>query len=92
MERIVTKETRMSKVKIDTGGRTVEAKRVGFKPLEEVWNVYQLEDGTILKIRLILSEVFQLTDHDPMTGMPQLLVKSTNVIAVQPATPTTDVH
>ena len=79
-------------MKIDTNGRTVEAKRVGFKPLEEVWNVYQLEDGTILKIRLIVSEVFQLPDHDPMTGVPQLLVKSTNVIAVQPATPTTDVH
>ena len=74
------------KMKLKLGGQTVEAEKMGFKPIEENWSFYRLEDGTVVKLRLIVSEVFKLPGADPLTGMPNFLVKSSNVMAVEPPT------
>lgn len=63
-----------------------------FKSIEENWSPYKLEDGTVVKIKLIVSDVFKLPGNDPLTGMPQLLVKSTNVMSVEPPAAKGDVH
>src|SRR6476660_252377 len=80
------------KIKMNLGGNVVEAEKMGFKSLEESWSSYKLEDGTIVRIKLVVSDVFKLPAADPLTGLPQLLVKSTNVISVEPATVKGDVH
>lgn len=80
------------KIKMNLGGQTVEAEKLEFKAIEEAWSFYRLEDGTVVKIKLIVSDVFKLPNNDPMTGMPQLLVKSTNVMSVEPAPAKGDVH
>ena len=80
------------KIKMNLGGQAVEAETMEFKPIEEAWSFYRLEDGTVVKIKLIVSDVFKLPNNDPMTGMPQLIVKSTNVMSVEPAPPKGDVH
>ena len=80
------------KIKMNLGGQTVEAEKLEFKAIEEAWSFYRLEDGTVVKIKLIVSDLFKLPNNDPMTGMPQLLVKSTNVMSVEPAPANGDVH
>ena len=80
------------KIKMNLGGNVIEAEKMEFKQIEENWSLYKLEDGTIVKIKLIVSDVFKLPGNDPLTGMPQLLVKSTNVMSVEPATSKGDVH
>lgn len=82
----------MAKIKMNLGGNVVEAEKMEFKQIEENWSLYRLEDGTIVKIKLIVSDVFKLPGSDPLTGMPQLLVKSTNVMSVEPAPAKGDVH
>ena len=73
-------------MKLNLGGKAVEAEKMDFKPIDENWSLYRLEDGTVLKLRLIVSEIFKLPGADPLTGMPQFLAKSSNVMAVEPPT------
>ena len=80
------------KIKITLGGQEVEAQKMEFKPIEETWSLYRLEDDTVVKIKLIVSDVFKLPVNDPLTGMPQFLVKSANVMSVEPSSPKRDVH
>ena len=80
------------KIKITLGDQEVEAEKMEFKPIEEAWSLYRLQDDTIVKIKLIVSDVFKLPSNDPLTGMPQFLVKSTNVMSVEPSSPKGDVH
>ena len=73
-------------MKLNLGGKAVEAEKMDFKPIDENWSLYRLEDGTVVKLRLIVSEIFKLPGADPLTGMPQFLAKSSNVMAVEPPT------
>ena len=53
-------EKRRMKIKMNLGGQAVEAEKMEFKPIEEAWSFYRLEDGTVVKIKLIVSDVFKL--------------------------------
>jgi hypothetical protein len=72
------------KVRMNIGGQVVEAEKVDYKPIEEPWSLYRLEDGTTVKLKLVVSEVFRLPHPDPVTGLPQLMVRSSNIISVEP--------
>jgi hypothetical protein len=58
-------------------------RQLNFTPIKEEWNEYKLEDGQILKVKLILTEVYELEEVDPATGKKNYLIKSTNVIATE---------
>jgi hypothetical protein len=74
----------MRKVKLNLGAQVVEAEKMDFKTLEEPWSLYRLEDGTTIKLKLVISDVFKLPGTDPVTGMPQIIVRSSNVMSVEP--------
>lgn len=80
------------KVKMNIGGQTVEADTMSFSALEEPWARYKLDDGTIIKIKIVLSDVFKLPTPDPLTGLPQIVVKSGNVMSVEPPASKEDLH
>jgi hypothetical protein len=50
-----------------------------FTEVEEHWNVYQLSDGTKLKIKLIIRGVKRLNQFEP-DGTPVYLINSMNVV------------
>jgi hypothetical protein len=77
-------EDLMKTVKMNIGGLTVEAESMGYKPLEEPWSSYRLDDGSIVKIKLVVSDVFKLPTPDPVTGLPQYIIRSSNVMSVEP--------
>jgi len=68
------------RVKVNLGGELVDAVRVGFTPIREEWNEYKLDDGTILKIKLVLVDVLRTEKHDPITGDPHYIAKSVNIV------------
>lgn len=81
------------KIKLNLGGQTVEVEKMNVvQIIDEPWSTYKLDDGTIVKIKLVVSDVFKLPTPDPLTGLPQLLVKSGNVMTVEPAPSKGDVH
>jgi len=67
-------------------GTSVEAERVDFKPLEENWNIYKLEDGTIIKTKTIVGVIFKLESIDPLTGQHHYYLRHNTVVdAKEPA-------
>jgi len=63
-------------------GREVEAIQMNFESISEGWNEYKLEDGTIIKAKLVVTEIYRLEDKDPVTGKYNYVVKSNTVLAV----------
>jgi hypothetical protein len=74
----------MKTVKMNLGGQSVEAESLTYKPLNEPWSSYQLDDGSIIKLKLVISDVFKLPTSDPLTGLPQYIIRSSNVMSVEP--------
>jgi len=52
-----------------------------FTESKEGWNVYKLEDGTTIKVKLILRSVKRLKKWNP-DGTPLYLIQSANVVRV----------
>jgi hypothetical protein len=48
--------------------------------MREEWNQYMLEDGSVLRARLIVSEVLRLVDVYNAEGDPVYIIKSTNFV------------
>lgn len=74
---------RTTKVKLPDG-REVDAVELGFQTGGEHWNEYVLDDGSVVKIKLVVTNVVRIEgEYDP-TGAPVYLAQSTNVMAVSP--------
>lgn len=74
----------MKKVKMNIGGKMVEGESMTFKATEEPWTIYKLDDGSIIKLRPVVSDIFRLAVKDPVTGLPQYMIRASNVVSVEP--------
>ena len=74
----------MKKVKINIGDVTIEADSMNYRSIDEPWSLYRLEDGSTIRVKLVISDVFKLPTSDPITGLPQYMIKSSNVMSVEP--------
>ncbi len=63
-------------------GEEVEAEVVGFRATGEHWNEYLLDDGTVFKIKLVLTEIVRLKDQYDSKGDPVYAATHTQVTAV----------
>ena len=69
--------------KIQFQGREVDATSVDFRIEREDWNEYQLFDGTHLRLRLVLSEVYRVDGQHDAEGNPIYVAKSGNILAAR---------
>jgi hypothetical protein len=70
----------MAKRKINLGGREFMAEEVEFEAEgAEKWNTYLLHDGTTLKMKAVLAEVFRIEGQYAPNGDP-LYSANTQVI------------
>jgi hypothetical protein len=53
---------------------------VDFEEVEEHWNLYQLKDGTKLKVKLILRGVKRLNKQHEPDGTPVYVINTMNVV------------
>ncbi len=72
----------MRKVKISYQGRTVEATPIDFQAQGEHWNQYLLTDGSVIKMKLVLTEIVRVDGEYDAEGNPIYIVKSTNILSV----------
>ena len=70
---------------MNLGGQSVEAEMMVFKAIEEPWSLYKLDDGTTLKVKIVLSDVYKIPIPDPLTGLPQFIIRASNVLSVDVA-------
>jgi hypothetical protein len=64
------------------GGQEIEAEVVGFRSSGEHWNEYLLDDGTVFKIKLVVTEIARVTGQYDAKGDPVYLATHTQVTSV----------
>jgi hypothetical protein len=62
-------------------GRQVEGKSVDFLTRKEDFNEYQLTDGKILRIKMVVTRIIRLEEEKTPDGNPVYLIQSQNVVA-----------
>jgi hypothetical protein len=68
-------------VKVQYQGRQVEGESVDFLARKEDFNEYQLTDGKILKIKMVVTRIIRLEEEKAPDGNPTYLIQSQNVVA-----------
>lgn len=66
------------KVKVDLQGKETQGEVLRFKA-EEGWNLYDVEDGTQIKLKTVVSDIIRLETRKA-NGEPIYYIKSTNVV------------
>lgn len=65
-------------------GGHLEGTIATFRAGGEHWNEYLVDDGTVIKVKLVVTEIVKIDGmYDPNTGDPAYVVQSTNVVSVQ---------
>jgi hypothetical protein len=63
-------------------GREVEIQPIGFRTTAEHWNEYFLDDGSVVRVKLVATEVSRVEGEFDDDGNPAYVVKSATVLAV----------
>jgi hypothetical protein len=76
----------VEKIKINFGNEVVEATPVDVNSASEYFNQYFLEDGTVLRMKLVATKAFRIDGRFDPEGNPVYFVQSTNVLSVDAPT------
>lgn len=68
-------------MKVPYQGRQVEGKSIDFLTRKEDFNEYQLTDGKILRIKMVVTRIIKLEEEKTPDGKPVYLIQSQNVVA-----------
>lgn len=72
----------MAEASVPYKGGQVKGTVVQALEAAESWNTYRLEDGTALKVKLIITDIVRLPTEFDEEGNPVYVVKSQKVFAV----------
>jgi hypothetical protein len=56
-------------------------KAIGFKPLQEEWSYYSIDDGYVLGIKMVLTKILKTGAQDP-AGNPVYIIQQTPAMQV----------
>lgn len=74
------------KTELDIGdGNKVPVTELGYRTSAEHWNEYLADDGTVLRLKLVATNLYRLDGQYEPDGAPRYLLKSTNIMAVSAA-------
>ena len=68
-------------MKVNYQGREVEGTPVDFMCRREEFNEYQLTDGKVIKIKMVVTRIVRLDSEKTPDGKPVYLIQSQNVVA-----------
>lgn len=70
------------KVKVPLMGKMVDGVDVNFKVKKEEWNEYELEDGTILKFKSVVTKIVRTEEYNEQNE-PIYSINSQNVASAK---------
>lgn len=70
------------KKKVNLGQGPVDVTEIGFRTSGEHWNEYLTDDGSVLRVKSVVTEVMRVDGQYDTEGNPAYLIKSTNVLNV----------
>jgi hypothetical protein len=60
----------------------VDAVELSFRSSGENWNEYLVDDGTVVRIKLVVTEVARIEGEYDADGNPAYAIRSANVTAI----------
>jgi len=66
--------------RINFNGQTVEVTPLTFRAAGENWNEYLVDDGTVVKVKLVVTEILRVDGQYDLDRNPLYVVRSSNVI------------
>lgn len=74
------------KRRIPVPGRgPTDVTEVGFRAAGEYWNEYLLDDNTVVRVKLVVTNVYRIDGESDSKGQPVYLIESKNVLATSAA-------
>ena len=70
------------KIKVNPEADPKESELIDVTDSKENWNEYLLADGTVLKMKGVLTEVWRVLDEFDADGNPRYILKSSNITSV----------
>lgn len=68
--------------RIQTPAGEFECEVIPYRTTAEHWNEYLLDDGTIVRLKPVVTEVLRVEGQYDQSGNPAYIIQSTNVTAV----------
>jgi hypothetical protein len=68
--------------KIRLGNEIVDGIEVPFQSGGEHWNEYLVEDGSVVKMKSVATDIVRIEGRFDSEGNPMYVVKSTNIVVV----------
>jgi hypothetical protein len=68
-------------IKVPFEGKIVEGLEMDFKSVKEDWNEYQVNDGVIIRMKVVVTNIAKIPDKYDPEGNPIYVVKSSNVLS-----------
>lgn len=70
------------KIALGPGGPLKDAERVDVQQSSEQWNEYLLADGSVIRLKAVVTDVWRIVDEYDKEGDPVYVVNSRNVVTV----------
>ena len=64
------------------GQGQVDVTEVGFRSDGEYWNEYLLDDGTVARLKLVVTSVYRVDGQVDPKGQPAYIIESSNVMSI----------
>lgn len=69
--------------KVNFEGEEVDATEIDFQTRREDWNEYQLFDGSVIKLKAVVTEIQRIEGRYDKEGNPVYRVRSSSVLWVK---------
>jgi hypothetical protein len=66
-------------------GREVDMIEMPFQTGAEHWNEYVVNDGSVVRLKTVVTDILKVEDQYDPSGSPVYFVKSSQVISVSPS-------
>jgi hypothetical protein len=70
------------KTKINGPQGEVDATEVGYRTSGEFWNEYLMDDGSVVRMKVVVTNILRIDGQYDPQGQPMYVVQSSPVVAV----------
>jgi hypothetical protein len=71
--------------KVNFQGKEVDALEMPFQTGAEHWNEYLLHDGSVVRLKSVVTDILKIEGQVDAEGNPVYMLKSTNIVSVSPS-------
>lgn len=68
-------------INVQYGGKEISGEDMAFQVGDEPWVDYKLEDGSVVRVRLVVTNIVRSNEVEMDGGDPLVLIKSKTVVA-----------